>query len=278
MSGASEYVPSDDRGLLLGDGLFETIRLYGGRPFRLPRHLERLTTGAASVGIPVPHDLADRAAGALAAWGDRDGILRLTLTRGSGWGLAPPEPPRSRLLVAVRPLVRAPTGRPRPAPGEALTARVLGRVDERSLVAGLKTIGYLERVQALRLARRSGADEALLRNSLDRIVEGSASNLVAAIGRTVVSPGPADGALAGITRAVVLEEASRLGWSVEERGLEAAELGALAELLLTSSVREVVPVVEIDGRPVGDGTPGPIGRELTERFQAVVRKETGAGG
>jgi branched-subunit amino acid aminotransferase/4-amino-4-deoxychorismate lyase len=108
-------------------------------------------------------------------------------------------------------------------------------------------------------------------------VEGSASNVVAVIGGAIVSPGRADGALAGITRSVVLEEARRLGRSVEERGVEPAELGTIAELLLTSSVREVVPVVGIDGRPVGEGTPGPIGRELTERYRAVVRKETGYG-
>jgi branched-chain amino acid aminotransferase len=243
------------------------VRLYRGRPFRLEAHLERLERGAHVLGIPVPEALHGRASAAIAAWGGRDGALRITLTRGSGFGLAPPALPRSRLLVAVRPV---------DGEGVALSgirALLRGRLDERALVSGLKTIGYLERIQAVRLARQSGADEALLRNSADLVVEGSAANLFAVTRSALVAPGPPQGALAGVTRAAVLEIARELGLTVEERGLALEELLDASEAFLTSSVRELVPVGTIEGRMVGAGGGGPAFHELAERFRKVVSRE-----
>ncbi|MSR22490.1 MAG: 2-keto-4-methylthiobutyrate aminotransferase [Gemmatimonadetes bacterium] len=267
--GTEAWIPSDDRGMLLGDGLFETVRLYRGRAFRLDAHLDRLAHGAGVVGIPVPGELRSRVDEALVSWKGRDGALRITLTRGSGFGLAPPEKASGRLLIGIRPV----EGRDEPASLVGLRAVLRGRVDERALISGLKTIGYLERIQAVRLAHSAGAEEALLRNSADLVVEGSASNLIAVVGGLLVAPGLPQGALAGITRAVILDEATGMGVQVEERGLRVEELDGASELLLTSSVREIVPIIRLEGRAIGSGGPGPFFRALSDRFRERVERE-----
>ena len=267
--GDAPEVPADDRGLLLGDGLFDTLRLYRGRPFRLEQHLDRLQRGAAVVGIDVPADLRLRVDTAIRSWSGGDGALRITLTRGSGSGLAPPGDGRSRLLVSIRGL----SGDGGQSASKGIHALLRGRVDECALVSGLKTIGYLERIQALRLAMAQGADEALLRNSRDRVVEASASNVAAVLGSGLVAPGPPDGALGGITRSIVLGEAEAMGMLIEERGLEPDELGEVSEILLTSSVREIVPVVRVEGLAVGSGKPGPLLEEMRDRLRRRVEAE-----
>jgi len=261
--------PGNDRGLLLGDGLFETIRVYRGRPFRLDRHLARLRHGAGVVGIRVPRDLEDRIGVALAELDGSGGFLRITLTRGTGRGLRPSPGAEPRVYLAVGP--QTPGGA---SAEEGLRAVIRGRLDERSLVAGLKSLGFLERIQALRLAEAAGAEEALLRNGSDQLVEASASNLLAVRDGTLIAPGPESGALAGITREVLLEAAVSRGWRVEERGLREEELSLVSEVLLSSSLREVVPVVAVEGRRVGHGRPGPFFRALSLAFREVVRSET----
>lgn len=266
-------VPADDRGFLLGDGLFETVRLYRGRPFRLDAHLDRLRAGAARLGIPVPGDLEERLDRALADLGEGEGALRITLSRGPGPGLGPPASPVPTLAVQIRPWA--------PDPGwyrEGITARVVGRVAEGALTAGLKALGYLENVQALREARETGADEALLTDSRGRVVEGAASNLVALAEGRVLAPGPESGALPGITRGIVLELLRAEGREVEERAVSRTELSEAEEVLLTSSLREVVPVVRVDGRRVGAGRPGGLFRGVSEGLRRTVDGELDVGG
>lgn len=261
-------VPADDRGFLLGDGLFETVRLYRGRPFRLDAHLDRLIRGASQIGIELPPGYRRRVLDAVQAWNDRDAALRITLTRGRGSGLAPAHEVVGRIHIAVRSWKDDPE-----LLASGLRARILGRIDERSLVATLKALGYLERIQALRLARREGADEALLRNVSNRVVEGSASNLFAFDRGRLVAPGAADGALPGITREVVLEVARELGIEVDERGIETVELARSSDVFLSSSVRGLVPVVQLEGAPVGSGRPGAVFDALRRGFDRVVQTE-----
>lgn len=287
-------LPTDDRGVLLGDGLFETIRLYDGRPFRLAYHLRRLREGADVVGISVPDEIETRVETALKQWTGGDGALRITLTRGSGHGLLPSSEAPGRLLFLLRPIEFDP---------EILTrgvrAVIRGRVEERALTSGLKTIGYLERIQGARLAKEAGAEEALLQNSRDHLVEGTASNLFGVREGVLVAPGVREGALPGITREIVLEAAGapstarpvevpgalrapklkeaagQLGLRVEERGIGPEELSEFSELFLTSSLRGIVPLVEVEGRKIGTGEPGSIFHEVSERYAAVVREEIG---
>lgn len=290
-------LPSDlreDRGFLLGDGLFETIRLYGGLPFRLAAHLRRLRKSATRIHIRYPLGMDEAVARALReARCNGDGALRITLTRGPGHGLLPPVPPPPPTLhVHVRPfhadsrLVR-----------EGLTASLRGRVDEGALTAGIKGIGYLERITALLAAREDGASEALLRNGRGRVVTGSASNLFLVHGGTLRTPAVGEGALPGITREVVLELAEEMGIPVELGAPASGELLAADEILLTSSLRELVPVVRlveteggagaagglhptdpaVHGR-VGSGRPGPVFQALLEAFRARVAAELEAQG
>ncbi len=264
-----DLVPADDRGLLLGDGLFETVRLRRGRPFRLDRHLLRLESSARLLGIPVPGELGQRVSQALLGWEGVDGALRITLTRGAGAGVAPPTDPRPRLIVTVQETESDPEHARR-----GLSARVLGRLDEKALVTALKVTAYPERIQAIRLARSHGADEALLRNSRDRLVEGAASNLYAVTREGVLlAPGPEEGALAGITRELLLELAAELRLSVEERGVEVEEVAGLTEIFLSSSIRGVVAVTELDGHPVGSGSPGPVLLKLQRGLEERVARE-----
>lgn len=263
-------IPADDRGFLLGDGLFETIRVYGGVPFRLQAHLDRLVQGAERVGVPVPDSLESRIRRAVAR-GPSEGALRVTLSRGpgrdlSGEGAGPPT-----LVIRILPI----------SPGEelALDAGLEGWVHEGALSTGIKGLSYLERILALRKARGRGRDEALIRNSKGELVEGSTSNLLAVSSQgDLIAPGRREGALPGITREILLEEARKMGLVIEERGLRPGELATLRELLLSSSIRELVPVVKVEGKALGRGRPGPVYGELRRRFEGVVERETGRGG
>jgi len=267
-------VGADDRGLLLGDGLFETIRLYRGHPFRLEAHLSRLEKGAHRLGLEVPPDLRARIGALLeggGGWRERDGALRVTLTRGPGWGLLPPQDPNPSLLLALRPW---PSGAP---PLLEVEAALFGWLDERALTSGIKGTGYLERIQALRESIRVGAEEALLRNSMGRLVEGAAANLFGVREGVLLAPGVRDGALAGITRGILLGLAEELGVEVLERGIDPVELPDLTELFLSSTLREVAAVVRVEGVAIGDGRPGPLTSRLREEFRALVDRERGGG-
>ena len=276
MSSAPDF--SRDRGFLLGDGLFETVRLYQGHPFRLREHLSRLETSARRIRLGTPQGLVARVEGALAeANFAGDGSLRITLTRGPGPGLLPPDPPAEpTLCIQVRPLdgrVHAFSAGSGAGYEVGIKARILGRVDETALTVGIKGIGSLERVTALLLAREAGAHEALLRNGVGRVVTGSASNLFFLRGRTLGTPRLEDGILPGITRQVVLELAEELGLGVELRAPGEKELLRAEEVFLTSSIRELAPVVQVEGEAVGSGRPGPVFRALSAAFRDRVVRE-----
>jgi branched-subunit amino acid aminotransferase/4-amino-4-deoxychorismate lyase len=261
-------IPSDDRGFLLGDALFETIPVHAGRPFRLERHLARLRDGARAVGIVVPDDLEERIGDALSATAGGTGGLRITLSRGSGGGLHPAAAAVPRVVIGLR-------GMPSPWPRPGLSAALYGRIAEQALTAGLKGAMYLERIQALRRAHAEGCHEALLRNSRDQVVEGSASNLFAVVGPCLVAPGSPEGALPGVTREAVIEIARASGLPVEERGLTVEEVEHASEVMLSSALRGLVPVVRVGGSPVGEGRPGPTFERLADELARLVARETG---
>ncbi len=269
------HVAADDRGFLLGDGLFETVRLYRGRPFRLEDHLRRMQGAAETVGLDLPADLDTRVRTFLGDASDGgDAALRITVSRGRGGDLAGSE----GVALPTLALRLMPAPRPTTEDVRPLAAVLEGWLHEKAVTSAVKHVGYLERVTALRRARRRGADEALLRNSEGRVVEGTSSNVAAVTAAGVlVTPGPGQGALAGITRAVLLEVAAGAApeMAVEERGLEPREIPGLRELFLTSSIREMVPVVRVEDSPVGDGVAGPLFRRLRAGFREVVRRETG---
>lgn len=233
-----------DRGLLLGDGLFETLRVAGGRPVRLDRHLARLRAGAAVLGLPVPLDdagLAAAMAALLRRCGLEDASLRLTLTRGPGpRGLLPPAEPRPTLLITVASV-------PPPLPLARVVVALGTRRNEHSPLARIKSLSTLDGVLARQEAARHGADDALLLNTAGRVAEASAANLFLVLDGALVTPPVSEGALPGVMRAAVLEAVA-----VVERAVTVEDLCRANEVFLTSSLG-VRPVIAVDGKPLSMG-------------------------
>jgi branched-chain amino acid aminotransferase len=280
--GAARIAP-DDRGFLLGDGLFETLRARGGSFFRPRAHLDRLAASAERLGIPLPEDIdvleralsATLAANRLEA---ADAVVRLTLTRGAGpRGVLPPDKPTPTLLIAAYPL-EAPPGAPGPAPGTPATLHTVNEIrrNERSPLATLKSLNYLDGVLARSAAHGAGADEALLLNTKGRIAEASAANFFLVENGDLATPPPSEGVLPGITRAVVLELADELGLPVREEPLEPGRIETAAEGFLTNAVIGLRPVGAVDANQFA--APGPVTVSLVAAFDALVARETGVSG
>jgi len=265
-----------DRGFTLADGLFETVRVYGGVPFRLDRHLARLVAGAGVLGIPVPHAvdaMVHRAVGVAHAAGASDLALRITLTRGAGApGVAPPREAAPTIVIALQEL----PARAVPLLDAGLVAQIArARRNEHAASAGLKTLSYTDGVLALAAARAAGADDAIFLDTAGHVSEGTASNVLVRRGGELLTPPVSCGALPGITREAVLELAPHAGLSVAERPVTPDELLDADEVLLTSSLREIAPVVRIDGRAIGTGAVGDAAHRLAAAYAALVARERG---
>ncbi len=240
-------IPSDDRGLLLGDGLFETLLWRDGALANAGAHWRRLAEGCAALGLPAPDAATlDRAAAEAVARASLTGLraaVRLTWTAGSGGrGLDRPEASRPRLLA------RAWTA---PAAGGPVSlATVSVRRNEGSPVSRFKTLAYLDSVLARREARERGADEALMLNNRGEVACAAAANLFWVDGDRLRTPPLASGALAGTIRARVLAAAEALGVTVDLRVASMEEVSAADGLFLTNSLIGLAPVTRLDGQPV----------------------------
>lgn len=249
-----------DRGLLLADGLFETLRADGGRPFCLEAHLMRLASGAAFLGLPVPPAAAVAAAiqETLAANGLAEASIRVTLTRGAGpRGLLPPAEVRPTLMVAAHPL---PTARP-----DTMSASLASiRRNEHSPLAQLKSLAYLDNILALREAVAASCDEAILLNTAGRIAGGSRSNLFLVLDGVVTTPPPSEGLLPGIARQTVLSLAARHRLPARETVLSLADLMRASEAFLTNSLLEVMPLTRLQDRALPEG---PVAAKLRRLYR-----------
>jgi branched-chain amino acid aminotransferase len=239
-----------DHGFTVGDGVFETVKVKGGRPFALRRHIERLHRSAQGLGLAVPvGDATLRAAvdEVVAAAGLDLARLRVTLTAGVtplGSARGEGEP---TLVIAAGPLV------PRSRDTSAVT--VPWPCNERSAVAGVKVTSYAENVVALAEARKVGASEAIHPNTQGQLCEGTGSNVFVVWGGELLTPPLLSGCLAGVTRALVLE----LLAEADEANIPMAALAEADEVLLTSTTRDVQPLRMLDGRPL-PGVDGPVAR------------------
>ncbi len=240
------------------------MRAYAERVFRLQEHLQRLQRSAARIGLPLPSALAEATRETVEANGLREAAVRLTLSRGIALpGLEPPDRPEPTCVI---------TARPAPTPPASLCAgTATGRLNEHALTAGLKRLGYLDSILALAQARNAGYDDALVLDTAGHLAEGTASNLFVVAGGVLRTPPLACGVLPGITRAAVIEIASEIELQVSETILEPAILQTAEEAFLTSSIREVVPLLAVDGRPIGTGGVGPITRRVQKKYAALVR-------
>ena len=263
-------VPSDfaridpaDRGFTLADGLFETLRAYRGKPFRLADHLERLTHGADTLGIPLLFDaplIAEAVADVLKANQLAEGAIRITLTRGTGpRGLAPPADVKPTLMIAAAHYAPLP---------DTCSATVVGiRRNEGSPLSRLKSLAYLDNVLAQGEAAQRHAEEAILLNNAGRVACAARANLFAVIDGRLVTPPVSDGVLPGIARRVVLELATALKIPAEEASLSPADLDRASEILLTNSLFEIRSVGRLDGRALRTNS---VAAKLRADYQALA--------
>ncbi len=263
----------EDRGFLYGDSVFETLRTYDGHPFALDEHIERLARSAALVHIPLPigkSSLVSEVLAAIGAAGNPESYVRVMVTRGSGeLGLDPSLAANPLRVILVTPL--DPPARGVYERGIRAVTFATRRHADGTEGAGAKIGNYLVSVLAMRTAREAGAGEALIVDRDGFVVEGATSNVFFVLGETLVTPPEGSGILPGITRSVLLRLAPRTGLRVEFRAPRTNEFGAFDEVFVSSSIRELLAVVAIDGAAVGGGTPGPVSWRLLDAFRAYTR-------
>jgi branched-chain amino acid aminotransferase len=266
------HLSAYDRGFTLADGVFETMRVHGGRVFRLERHLARLNHALRVLDIPPRPEIREWVLKAVATIASRDASIRLTVTRGTGrGGVMPPTEAHPTVIVAVNPVPVFPAS----FYETGLKAHICsGRRNERAMTSGLKTLAYTDAVAALLEAQQAGADEALFLDTEGHCSEASSSNLFIWRRGTLLTPPVSCGALPGITRASVLEIANRLGIPNAEHIVGPDELVTADEVFLTSSLRGLVPVVQIGAQRIGAGVPGLLTRRLADAYTALVEQET----
>jgi branched-chain amino acid aminotransferase len=272
-------IPVTDHGLLYGDGIFEGIRVYGRRAFRLDLHLARLATSARLIGLALPGGIEAMREIVLAtarAFGAEESYVRLIVTRGEGaLGVDPSSCPRPRVLCLVDAVRLFPAEKLEQ--GLELATATVRRPPADVLDPGVKSLNYLNNVLAKLDAKRAGADDALILNLAGAVAEASVANVFVAKDGELSTPPPSDGALAGITRRSVLELAAELGIPARERTLGRVDLLGADEVFLTGTGARIMPVRSLDGCPIGQRAPGPLTDQLTRAFAQLVHKpELGA--
>ena len=259
-----------DRGLTVGDGVFETLRAYAGQPFAFTRHAARLIASADALGLALPAPETLRAAcdavlsaNSLGPTSTGDARLRITITGGEG----PPGSSRagatSRAYVVAMPF----------APGPPTTSVVVApwTRNERSATAGLKTISYASNVRALAYAEQRGATEALFANTHDNLCEATGSNVFVVIDGQLRTPPQHAGCLLGVTRALLLELAHELEIDCAETDIPMDALPTASEVFLSSTTREVQSVTAIDAHAVANA-PGVVAQRLADAYVELVAR------
>jgi branched-chain amino acid aminotransferase len=261
-----------DRGFLYGDSVFETTRTYGGVPFMLAEHLSRLRWSADRLGFELPlttGDLVGEVARLAELGRARVGgelTLRLMVTRGEGtFGLDPFDASEPRRVLFIAPLKVPPASAYRDGVG----AVCVPSYRPSDAARGAKVGNYLESILALRVARATGAHEALIVSADGHITEGTTSNVFALIDGALVTPPLYETILPGITRALVIAAAHKLELPVVERRMEPHDLAGAEEAFITSSIREILPLSNLDGYAIGEGRPG----AMTRRLHEVLRRD-----
>ena len=261
-----------DYGFLYGYGLFETMRAYSGRIFRLEQHLDRLCCSAKVLGLDlesIDYDLGKAVYDTLRANELADARVRLTVSGGEGD--ASPDLSGSTGLTALV-VARSNVA---PSPQRGLTATVSPiRRNSHSPLSRLKSLNYLDNLLARRMARLAGADDALLLNEEGFVAEASTCNVFLVSRGTLITPDEESGILPGITRRAVMELAVKLGVKVKEAKVTLEELLKAEEAFLTNSLIEVAPLLMVDSQKIGSGSAGRITKKFMRAYTEMVQAET----
>jgi len=267
-------IAPDDRGFLFADGVYEVVRSYGGKPFKMAEHMDRLARSLRETRIDFPGVAELAAAGAqlIARNGleTEDSILYFQVTR----GVAPrkhtfPDPPVPATTMIL--ISQAPSS-------AEMRDKGVGAIlvpELRWSRCDIKAIGLMGSVLAVQQARERGAEEAIfVRDGV--VTEGTHTNVFAVFNGRLVTHPPGHFILSGVTRGVVLDLCRRCGIAYKEQAFRGDELNRASEIIITGTNKEITPVVRLDGRPVGTGVPGPVTRRLQAAYSALVRGEKGS--
>ena len=265
-----------DHGLLYGDGIFEGIRFYNGRVFRLEEHLARLWDSARSICLEIPMSMPKMTEALLETIRQndlRDGYIRLLVTRGVGnLGLNPTQCKHPSVIIIAATIALYPAEIY--AKGLTVVTVATRRTNPSALNPAIKSLNYLNNVMARIEANLAGADEALMLNDAGNVAECTADNIFIIKRGQIVTPPVTAGALRGITRSVVFEITAELGFKTLKADITRHDVFAADECFLTGTAAEIIPVVNVDGRSIGNGKPGPITTRIMARFREMTR-ETG---
>lgn len=265
-----------DHGYLLGDGIFETLRSYGGVIFKLEEHLQRLFNSANYMMLTIPRskiELTDLAYQALEKSSLRDAYLRITVSRGVGErGINPDFCKEPTLSIIVKEVPEYPP--------ESYTAGIetmivsIRKMSHESLSPQIKSCNYQNNILAKIELNQRGLIEGFLLNHEGYLAEGTVSNVFIVKNGNIMTPSPACGCLEGITRQTVIELTQKeLQLNVQETQLTRYDLYTADECFITNTIMELMPVVNVDGRVVGNGQPGVLTRQIHTLFQALTRSE-----
>lgn len=264
-----------DHGLLYGDGVFEGLRSYGGKVFRLEKHINRLWDSAQAIllEIPISRDAMSQAINdSLAKNGIQDGYVRAIVTRGAGTlGLDPNKTSDPQVIIIADSITLYPDEFYEHGL-EIITVSVVRNHPE-ALNPRIKSLNYLNNILAKIEGLRAGCVESLMLNHKGEVAECTGDNIFLVREGILVTPSVDAGILEGITRDAVIELAKQAGIEVREHSLSKHDVYTADECFLTGTAAEVVPVVKVDSRKIGDGKPGPITCDLKDRFHALARKQ-----
>ncbi|TFE67318.1 branched-chain amino acid aminotransferase [Methylacidiphilum sp. Yel] len=262
-----------DHGLLYGDGVFEGIRAYNRRVFRLERHVERLFYSAKAINLSIPLSPEEFSEAILETCRQNEienGYIRAVVTRGIGdLGLNPLHCQKPTIfIIADKILLYNPK-----IYQEGLTVRTVStRISSHgSISPAIKSLNYLNKILAKIEANLSGADEGLLLNQLDHIAECTSENIFLVKNGIVMTPPVSAGLLPGITRETILTLAKEMELKTEEKNLVLYDIWTAEEVFITGTGAEIAPVVEVDGRPIGKRKPGEITLLLMKKFRELTQ-------
>jgi branched-chain amino acid aminotransferase len=260
---------------LYGDGVFEGIRAYGGRVFKLKEHIDRLYDGARGIMLDIPltkEEMTEVVLETLRRNQLKDAYIRLVVSRGKGdLGLDPRKCQKPTIICIADKIVLYPEELY--TEGMEIITAATRRNRPEGVNAQMKSLNYLNNIMAKIEANLAGVPEALMLNTEDYVAECTGDNIFIVKNGVLITPPPFVGILVGITRNTIIELAKQMGIKVEEKVFTRYEVFTADECFLSGTAAEAIPVVKVDGRPIADGKPGPVTKKIIEAFKELIKTE-----